>query len=241
MARRRSIARVSISKMPLVFSARRRGHSAERNRVAITGRFGNRRGEATGGSDRLTPTPFTEVGQVPDFSEIRRELLTFIKDGASSGAFDGGSARYADQWILAKLGIWLERLETEYQLRADSAAWIVAGRLENFTAAYGTLIENERALRQQDVVLERLAAILQGNCAHEHPAPLAAPAPITTIPTLPDLPRASQLRGLDLLPLAVVTTSSPAIQHRTMARLAVNPDDALPSQNEGISSDANHS
>jgi hypothetical protein len=142
---------------------------------------GTRTGRPSKGFDRIVPTAFSTPLGEPDVAEARRRLFAYLDDGIRAGAFDDGSAAYADQFIASQLDGWLSGLEEEFRLRLDSAAWIVGGRIENLSVASGVLGEAQNRLSELDDELARLRAVLRGPQAAETPAPVVAPTPLTTI------------------------------------------------------------
>ncbi len=184
----------------MFFSKKKRELDIDRAEIDLTtGSFGDRRGAPTEGSDRLIPKPFPEVIPAPDFDAVEAELCAYIAEAAASGALDEGSARYADQWITKKLAGWLERLETEFQLRTDTATWIVSGRAANLTVGHGHLVALEDELVGKRAELARLADVLRGEPSATEPAHTTTPG------TLPELPSATHLTGLGLREESVIT------------------------------------
>ena len=177
--------------------ARKTRRTAERNFIeSWRTRSGTPNGDAANGSDLLVPSSFPTAAELAGLEEVRRELITFIDDAAARKALDEGTPYFADQWIQAKLVGWLQLLETEYQLRADSASWIVARRTRNLTVAYGTLLSLRAELTEVENGLRQQAAVLTGT---EPTATLDVPTPDQVAADLRRLPAATQLTGHSLV------------------------------------------
>jgi hypothetical protein len=164
-------------------------------------------GRPVHGSDLLHQSAFSTPITPPDRELLRRKLADHIEEGARRGAFDEGSAAYADQWIEAQFDGWVTNLEDEMQRRRDSAAWILAGRLESVTVASQRLLSHLATLDQLDADLARLGAELRGD---EVPAGMPTPrTPESTWAGLANLPAG---RSLDGLALAASPVSREAVE-----------------------------
>ena len=180
----------------LIFTKKAR-RTAERNTIERwRTRSGTPDGDAANGSDLLVPSSFPTAAELARVEEVRAELIIFIDDAAARGALDDGTPYFADQWIQAKLAGWLHLLETEYQLRADSASWIVARRTRNLTVAYGTLLSLRAELVEVENGLRQHAGVLTGT---DPGAALPGPTPDQVAADLRRLPAASQLNGHSLV------------------------------------------
>jgi hypothetical protein len=144
-------------------SDRHRRPAASRTEVqGSAGTTGSRTGRPLGGSDRLVPSAFSTPILEPDIEDVKRALFLYIDEGARAGAFDDGSAAYADPWIASKLDGWLTQIEEEFRIRLDSANWIVGSRIENLSVASGVLGEAQDRLAELDAELDRLRVTLRG-------------------------------------------------------------------------------